>query len=404
MNSNLARISHKKERETSLQRVTLAGMSPLVKPEDIECPKVATNTQYYMSSVKDVDGIQSLLSAAEFSYPPAYLRPTTSPQSISHMAPGRGSPRRQVIKPAKRTPRDHRPMYSQEEADAILYLRDSVGLPWKKVVELWNLLFDARTGKRWGPRTISGLQSHYYRMLGIDKSHGRRSSAPNPDIGLLKATTRRYWWVYGDRPDIVDQVNGATPEKVKMLQKQNIRRLRREAQREGRRQRKLTRRSIVEHSKETGMVSHLSKVMQTAFEEPKCIEIEENPTNDSDSDSSTGDSFDQNSISDVDGYDTSSIAPPPSSHTSTPTSPFEGFDFEAQASRRPSEDLKIKSNILPPFKSLWGLADRGNQRDTNIIRWQDRVETLHRTGREKISVTPFRPTNKNPMAVASLLI
>ncbi|KAF3080054.1 hypothetical protein TWF102_009352 [Orbilia oligospora] len=401
MSSDLARIPQKQEREACLQKITVAGMSPLVKPEEIEYPMMAPNAKYYIPSIKDAEGIQ-LLSAAAFSYPPTYLRATTSPQSIVHMAPGRGSPRRQPIKAAKRTPRDHRPMYSQEEADAILYLRDSVGLPWKKVVELWNLLYDARTGKRWGPRTISGLQSHYYRMLGIDKSHGRRSSAPNPDIGLLKATNRRYWWVYSDRPDILTGVVRA-PEQLKILQKQNIRRLRREAQREGRRQRKLTRRSIVEHPKET-MVPHLSKVMQAALEEPKCMEVEENCANDSDSDSSTGDSFDQNSISDVDGYDTSSIAPPPSSHTSTPTSPFEGFDFEAKASRRLSEDLKNQSNILPPFKSLWGLADRGNKRDTNIIQWQDRVETLQRPVREKTGVTPFRPTNKNPMAVASLLI
>ncbi|KAK6509709.1 hypothetical protein TWF481_004440 [Arthrobotrys musiformis] len=409
MRSDLARFSQDQERETSpQQKITVVGMSPLVKPEPIEYHMhkvpVAMNTKYYMSSVKDADGIQSLLSAA-FSYPPTYLRPTTSSQSIAHMAPSRDSPRRQPIKPAKRTPRDHRPMYSQEEADAILYLRDSVGLPWKKVVELWNLLFDARTGKRWGPRTISGLQSHYYRMLGIDKSHGRRSSAPNPDIGLLKATTRRYWWVYGDRPDIDKKVKASTPEQIKVLQKQNIRRLRREAQREGRRQRKLTRRSIMEKETTALEVSHLSKVMQTVLEEPKlCMEIEENCANDSDSDSSTGDSFDQNSISDVDGYDTSSIAPPPSSHTSTPTSPYEGFDFEAKASRRPSEDLKNKSNILPPFESLSGLADRGNKRDT-IIRWQDRVETLHRTENEKpIISVPFRSVNKNPMAVSSLLI
>ncbi|KAK6516990.1 hypothetical protein TWF506_006869 [Arthrobotrys conoides] len=398
MNSDLRRVSQKQGRETLLQKITVAGMSPLVKPEDIEYPMAAANTKFYIPSIKDADGMQ-LLSAAAFSYPPAYLRSTASPQSIAHTVPGpnRGSPRRQPIKPAKRTPRDHRPMYSQEEADAILYLRDSVGLPWKKVVELWNLLFDANTGKRWGPRTISGLQSHYYRMLGIDKSHGRRSSAPNPDIGLLKATTRRYWWVYGDRPDVTRGVV-RTPEQLKILQKQNIRRLRREAQREGRRQRKLTRRSIVDHPKET-MVSHLSKVMQIALEEPKCImEIEENCPNDSDSDTSTGDSFDQNSISDVDGYDTSSIAPPPSSHTSTPTSPFEGFDSEAKASRRLLEDVKNQSNTLPPFKSLWGLADRGNRRDTNIIRWQDRLETLDRPGREKISGTPSRPTNKNPMA------
>ncbi|KAK6356844.1 hypothetical protein TWF718_001184 [Orbilia javanica] len=402
MNSNLERIAQEQE-HLSLQKVMVARMSPLVKAEDIEFPKMSPSKSYYMSSVKDADGIQSLLSAAAFPYPPPYIRSTASPQTISHRAPGRGSPRRQLVKPAKRTPRDHRPMYSQEEADAILYLRDSVGLPWKKVVEQWNLLFDARTGKRWGPRTISGLQSHYYRMLGIDKSHGRRSSAPNPDIGLLKATTRRYWWVYGDRPDSIKEADIATPEQRKILQKQNIRRLRREAHREGRRQRKLTRRSIVEHSKET-MISHFSRIMPVAPEEPKFIEIEENCADNSDSDSSTGDSFDQNSVSDVDGYDTSSIAPPPSSHTSAPTSPFEGFDSEAQASRRPSEDLKNKSNILPPFQSLWGLADQGNRRDTNIIRWQDRVETLHRTEREKASATPFRSTYKNPMAVASLLI
>ncbi|KAK6534088.1 hypothetical protein TWF281_005426 [Arthrobotrys megalospora] len=395
MNPNLARISQKPEPVKSFQQIT-EEMSPLVKREDIECPKVVTNTKYYMSSIKDADGIQSLLSAAAFSYPPAYLRSTPSPRSIAHIPRSRGSPRRPLAKPSKRTPRDHRPMYSQEEADAILYLRDSVGLPWKKVVELWNLLYDARTGKRWGPRTISGLQSHYYRMLGIDKSHGRRSSAPNPDIGLLKATNRRYWWVYGDRPEILNEVAVAMPDQLKILQKQNIRRLRREAQREGRRQRKLTRR-VTERE---NIIYHPSKVIQTSLEEPKCMEIEENYVKESDSDSSIEDSLDQNSISDVDGYDTSSIAPPPSSHTSTPTSPFEGFDSEAQVSRRPSEDLKNKSNTLPSFQSLCGLADRGNKRDTNIIRWQDRVETLQRPGRDILSAAPLRPTiaNRNPMA------
>ncbi|KAK6333705.1 hypothetical protein TWF730_003888 [Orbilia blumenaviensis] len=391
-------------------------MAPLmIGANDPELPKLLENMKYLPQPAKDADGIKSLLSAAEFSYLPArvnqdtalttYHRSTTNPQTISQVQRSRGSPRHQANKTtSKRTPRDHRPMYSQEEADAILYLRDSVGLPWKKVVELWNLHYDPVTLKRWGPRTISGLQSHYYRMLGIDKSNGRRSSAPNPDIGLLKATTRRYWWVYGDRPSIMEEVNVATQDELKLLQKQNIRRLRREAQREGRRQRKLTRR-IVENPK-TQLISHLPRIMHTTLEEPRCIEIEPNHANDTDSDSSLGDSFDQNSISDVDGYDTSSIAPPPSSHTSTPTSPSGGFDLEVQAPQRLSEDPKF--NALPSFKSLCGVADRGNRRDIEI--WRDQIKTLDRPrvyAPDELTAILPRPiniANKNPMAVASILI
>ncbi|EPS39865.1 hypothetical protein H072_6230 [Dactylellina haptotyla CBS 200.50] len=344
--------------------------------------------------IKDAEGIRSLLTAASMTG-----NPTPSPQTSliprPHSPPGVKGPRLLNDKISRRTPRDHRPMYTQEEADAILYYRDSVGLAWKKVVKAWNRLFDAITGQQWGPRTISGLQSHYYRMLGIDKTHGRRPSAPNPDIGLLKATNRRYWWNYGFHPSVLQELEGSTAGELKIASKQHIRRLKKEDQREGRRQRKLTRRQF-----EKDAVPQYQSAIFLKDAEPRCSNLEIEYAEDADSASSLSDTH---SNSDADGYETSTSTPPPSfSHTSAPTSPF--GDFGAKPLNFPSERLENKSNILPSCKDLVGMADRGaDRRDTKIINWQNRLETLPCSENEKPGAITLRQVNRNPMAVASLL-
>ncbi|KAF3941047.1 hypothetical protein ABW19_dt0203516 [Dactylella cylindrospora] len=359
--------------------------------------------------MRDSDGLQSLLNAAsvaETAYPTP--SPRTPPSSVARSpSVSRKNSKRQRSRDPNRTPRDHRPMYTQEEADAILYYRDSVQLPWKKVVEAWNNLHDPHTGEKWGPRTISGLQSHYYRMLGFEKGGARRPSAPNPEIGLLKTTNRRYWWTYGSHPKVMLELAGATPDQLKLAAKQNTRRLRREVHKEGR-QRKLAKRSCQnENALSTSSVAE-QRVKQTME-----VDISDNTSSygcDVDSVSSIADTlFEQRSISDVDGYETS--ASHASSNTSAPpTSPSPispPADFEVCCLRQSSGDFNYATGALPPFLTLENVADQGASKTeagrSEVVPWHERVETLQKPRQEETRVAPPPLRIKNPMALANLL-
>ncbi|KAF3920104.1 hypothetical protein AA313_de0201466 [Arthrobotrys entomopaga] len=374
-----------------------------------ECIRIVPKDLHYQQPLlREGEGIQSLLQAASLAAHPIQNKCTQFITPVHSNDRSITKPRNQLVKSVGKTPRDHRPMYTQEEADAILYYRDSVGLAWKKVVDAWNRLYDAITGQRWGPRTISGLQSHYYRMLGIDKNLGRRPSAPNPDIGLLKATTRRYWWNYGFHPSVMDELVNATQEQLKLAAKQHIRRLKRDIQREGRRQRKLTRQLTDKENLPQYQIQPLAKEIEVI-----CSNVEDKYHEDSDSSSSNSDIH---SASDAEGYETStgSVAPPPSSHTSVPTSPSQGFDFEVK-----SDGLKSNRNNLPSIKSIQdSLANQPTHRSlealsgygpaarkSSIIHWCQKVETFQRPFHGELELAPLRPVNanRNPMAVSSLL-
>ncbi|KAF3920966.1 hypothetical protein ABW20_dc0100099 [Dactylellina cionopaga] len=396
--------------ESSPKAVGTEASSPSVKNErQLDLSVHKSNMKYPGTLYKETKGVSSTTAESDrmvwlqkaAAYMSAASRPVprigspTLRQQQSHSVSGAISTRQQPKKSSK-APRDHRPMYSQEEADAISYLRDSVGLTWKQVVEAWNNLFDHLTGQKWGPRTISGLQSHYYRMLGFDKKHGRRPSAPNPEIGLLKTTNRRYWWNYGSHPSVLQEIAGATSEQLKASLKQNIRRLRRDVQRQGRRQRKLTRRFTEKES-----APKYEKVSpQIGEEDIVCPEIDLKYGNENESDSSL--SSDEHSTSDMEGSETS-IAPPPSSQTSAPTSPYENLDFKTHTSRLTPGELQNQSNTLPSFENLADLAGQGaDGRQTHLDDWL-RLQALHeQTGYDKTEPVPPRPHDK--MAFSNILL
>jgi len=115
--------------------------------------------------------------------------------------------RRQALRAdPDREKRASRPQYSLEENHAITYLRDDVGLDWRQTQAKHNIFFknakgpgiDSSTGTN---RSISGLQSRYYRIHGAETEEEReelRLRAPRPELGLIQGTTARYWWMYCD--------------------------------------------------------------------------------------------------------------------------------------------------------------------------------------------------------------
>ncbi|KAK6354558.1 hypothetical protein TWF696_003700 [Orbilia brochopaga] len=302
----------------------------------------------------DFESIHSLIRLSASSMTEPHTQRLSSPQS-SHVP--KKLPKGNVRQPqcSSRPPRDPRPMYSQEEADAILYYRDSVQLPWKKVVDAWNNLYDVHTGRRWGPRTISGLQSHYYRMLGFDKSNGRRPSAPNPEIGLLKTSDRRYWWTYGMHPSVMDKLIRATPKELKDAAKQHVRRLRKEAHKGPRRQRKITKRLA-----DQGDIICLDEDLPaTMIEDLAVPDIKVDYSEDMERLPSV-DNFEQQSASDSDGFvDTdSSVSSPPSSRTSLTPSPRASLDLGSRPSTS-LENPKVNITALPSFRMLDSIAGQG---------------------------------------------
>ncbi|KAJ6261576.1 hypothetical protein Dda_4246 [Drechslerella dactyloides] len=367
-----------------------------------------------------LEDMHSLVRLSTISAIDHYIQKTpSSPQSL---CVPKKLPKGNVRQPqcTSRPPRDPRPMYSQEEADAILYYRDSVQLPWKKVVDAWNNLYDIHTGRRWGPRTISGLQSHYYRMLGFDKSNGRRPSAPNPEIGLLKTTDRRYWWTYGSHPSVMDTLTRATPKELKDAAKQHARRLRKEAHKGPRRQRKLVKR-LTDKSDILCLDQELPAT-SALLEDLALPDVKVDSSNDVENLPSIDD-CDQQSASDSDGFvDTdSSISSPPSSRTSLTPSPRVSLDLGPRSFTSP-ESPKANTTALPSFKMLDSIAGQGAysarcaippvyklDRQVSCSSVSPRNHYSNSFGVFKYSkydtptLAPPRPVYRNPMAFSNIL-
>ncbi|RPB26638.1 hypothetical protein L211DRAFT_866146 [Terfezia boudieri ATCC MYA-4762] len=93
-------------------------------------------------------------------------------------------------------PRPPRPQYTEEQEDAIRFHRDDLCMTWTEVMNAYNDLYDSETGKKWESRSISGLQSRYYRLLDIPVNHAKKQSKPRPDLGILVMKPhKRYWWM-----------------------------------------------------------------------------------------------------------------------------------------------------------------------------------------------------------------
>lgn len=92
-------------------------------------------------------------------------------------------------------PRPPRPTYTQEQEDAIRFHRDDLSMTWTQVEEAYNGLCYA-DGTPWERRTISGLQSRYYRLLPVPVNTTKKQAKPRPELGILiMAPERRYWWM-----------------------------------------------------------------------------------------------------------------------------------------------------------------------------------------------------------------
>ena len=89
--------------------------------------------------------------------------------------------------------RPPRTTYSQEQEDAIRFLRDDLGMTWVQVEEAYNCLYYA-DGTPWEWRTMSGLQSRYYRLMPVIGTKNKVN--PRPHLGILSMNPeRRYWWM-----------------------------------------------------------------------------------------------------------------------------------------------------------------------------------------------------------------
>ncbi|KAF8434220.1 hypothetical protein BGX38DRAFT_1220721, partial [Terfezia claveryi] len=74
-------------------------------------------------------------------------------------------------------------------------------MTWTQVMHAYNDLYDHDTGRQWESRSISGLQSRYYRLLDIPVNHAKKQSKPRPDLGILVMKPhKRYWWM-GQAPE-----------------------------------------------------------------------------------------------------------------------------------------------------------------------------------------------------------
>ena len=93
-------------------------------------------------------------------------------------------------------PRPPRPQYTEEQEDAIRFHRDDLCMTWTQVMNAYNDLYDHDTGRQWESRSISGLQSRYYRLLDIPVNHAKKQSKPRPELGILVMKPhKRYWWM-----------------------------------------------------------------------------------------------------------------------------------------------------------------------------------------------------------------
>jgi hypothetical protein len=67
-------------------------------------------------------------------------------------------------------------------------------MTWNHVEEAYNGLYYP-DGTPWEHRTVSGLQSRYYRLLPIPVNESKKQAKPRPELGILVKTDRRYWWM-----------------------------------------------------------------------------------------------------------------------------------------------------------------------------------------------------------------
>ncbi|KAL7276690.1 hypothetical protein RUND412_000307 [Rhizina undulata] len=92
--------------------------------------------------------------------------------------------------------RETRYCYSDEQDDFIRFYRDDLENSWDEVLELYNQHWhpDAGPDSELPSRSVSGLQSRYYRVLKTPIKQ-RKMMAPRPHLGLLCNTDRKYPWM-----------------------------------------------------------------------------------------------------------------------------------------------------------------------------------------------------------------
>jgi len=151
------------------------------------------------------EGVNALLHAAMISSSPPAEPYTEKEHSGEHEASRTGDSDICETTSTRRDrytgPRPPRPQYTEEQEDAIRFHRDDLCMTWTQVMNAYNDLYDQDTGRQWESRSISGLQSRYYRLLDIPVNHAKKQSKPRPDLGILVMKPhKRYWWM-GQAPE-----------------------------------------------------------------------------------------------------------------------------------------------------------------------------------------------------------
>jgi len=169
-------------------------MSPHRSPPDSH--EVNRNAR----QLSEFEGVNVLLYAAVISSSPHAEPYTEQDQSGECEASRTGDSEICETTPTRRDrytgPRPPRPQYTEEQEDAIRFYRDDLCMTWTQVMNAYNDLYDRDTGRQWESRSISGLQSRYYRLLDIPVNHAKKQSKPRPDLGILVMKPhKRYWWM-----------------------------------------------------------------------------------------------------------------------------------------------------------------------------------------------------------------
>ena len=165
--------------------------------------------------IQDFEGVNTLVHAATFasysstseSYPDQEDARRRTGTSLTRESSASSS-----TSPARKNPgsRPPRPTYTQEQEDAIRFHRDDLSMTWTQVEEAYNGLCYA-DGTPWERRTISGLQSRYYRLLPMPVNETKKQAKPRPELGiLLMAPERRYWWMSTSQMTPEERVQNAT--------------------------------------------------------------------------------------------------------------------------------------------------------------------------------------------------
>ncbi|KAF8416810.1 hypothetical protein EV426DRAFT_684445 [Tirmania nivea] len=163
-------------------------------------PSASREVRDPRQSSQSEEGVNALLQAAIISHSSPSESYTEKEKSSEHEASRTGDPdicqSTTTRKDRYTGPRPPRPQYTEEQEDAIRFHRDDLCMTWTQVMNCYNGLYDLKTGKPWDSRSISGLQSRYYRLLDIPVNHAKKQSKPRPDLGILVMKPHtRYWWM-----------------------------------------------------------------------------------------------------------------------------------------------------------------------------------------------------------------